>query len=80
MPKIATGELGLFLVKRSSDRDVLSALVTLGTPRHDRMIAPIKFNALFTTTRSCAPPHVRISVTPGLSTRCAPEHSFRPLW
>ena len=43
VPKIATREQGLFLVKRSRDRDFLSALVALGTPRHGEMIAPTRF-------------------------------------
>src|SRR4030095_15169042 len=55
MPKIATREQGLFLVKRSSDRDFLSALVTLGTPRHDRMIAPISSRSIHTDLLVCAP-------------------------
>src|SRR4030095_7970010 len=42
MPKIATREQGLFLVKQSSDRDFLSALLTLVVPRTDRRLAPIR--------------------------------------
>ena len=34
LPKIAICEQGLFPVTRSSDRYILSALVTLGAPRH----------------------------------------------
>src|SRR5437660_550978 len=41
-PKIAILHQGLFRVKRSSDRHFLSALVTLGTPRHGEMIAPTR--------------------------------------
>ncbi len=42
VPKITLREQGLFPVKRSSDRYILSALVTLGTPRHGGMIAPMR--------------------------------------
>src|SRR2546425_12902308 len=42
VPKITFREQGLFHV-RSSDRYILSALVTLGTPRHRGMIAPMQF-------------------------------------
>jgi hypothetical protein len=41
--QITLREQGLFPVQRSSDRYILSALVTLGTPRHGGMIAPIRF-------------------------------------
>jgi len=43
MPKIASLQQGLFCVERSSDRDILPALVALGTPRHGGMIAPMRF-------------------------------------
>src|SRR5882724_1639171 len=42
-PEAPRLEQGLFPVKRSSDRDILSALVTPGTPRHGGMIAPMRF-------------------------------------
>jgi hypothetical protein len=42
-PRIALREQGLFPVKRSSDRDFLSTVVTSGTPRHGGMIAPTRF-------------------------------------
>ena len=41
--QITLREQGLFRVQRSSDRYILSALVTLGTPRHGGMIAPMRF-------------------------------------
>jgi hypothetical protein len=46
VPKITVREQGLFPVERSSDRDFLPALVTLGRPRHDRMIAPLSSRSL----------------------------------
>jgi hypothetical protein len=51
VPKIAIREQGLFPVKRSGDRYILSALVTLGTPRHGGMIA-LEVQARLTLTLS----------------------------
>jgi hypothetical protein len=48
VPKIAIREQGLFPVKQSGDRYILSALVTLGAPRHDRIIVPISSRSLHT--------------------------------
>jgi len=53
--KITIHQQGLFPVQRSSDRDFLSALRTLGTPRHDRMMAPLSSRSLHTDSLVCAP-------------------------
>jgi hypothetical protein len=53
--KITIHQQGLFPVQRSSDRDFLSALRALDTPRHDRMIAPLSSRSLHTDSLVCAP-------------------------
>jgi hypothetical protein len=70
-PKIAIREQGRFPVKRSSDRDFLSTLVTSGTPCHDGMIAPMRFRLASPQALVCALPgrsaHESTTVSSALS-------------